>query len=95
MWSSWSSILGANSFLCYPVPVWPGQSRFPVDVLIRYAVLTAVVKCVFVHTVDMWLKDPVSCVCNQKGVARRLAVGSLVSSLASVTRRISWVVYDK
>ena len=67
----------------------PGQSRFPVDVLIRYAVLTAVVKCVYVHTVDMWLKDPVSCVCNQKGVARRLAVGSLVNSPASVTWRIS------
>ena len=69
--------------------MWPGQSRFPVDGLIRHAVLTAVVKRVFVHTVDMWLKDPVSCVCNQKGVARRLAVGSLVSSPARVIWRIS------
>ena len=40
------------------------------------------------HTDGLWLKFVVV-VCIQKGVARRLAVGSLVSSPASVTWRIS------
>ena len=87
MWSCLGLDRGANSGILLPGPVWPGQSHIPVST--SYTPRRIDGGCTVRVCSYGWIVAQVSCVCNQKGVARRLAVGSLVSSPARVTWRIS------